>query len=226
MQLVIRRYRPSDKDEVCTLFSIGIKEHIRPCFHNAMTSPLYLAVTLALCVTGYLLGSVLGAVVLPGLWVGLVYYCCHELYAIFVKETLQRDMQDIPGNYLSRPDDCFWVAEAEVDGRAQIMGMVALVAKQSGEERHGELFRMIISPSCRRMGLGLRMAQTVMDFCKDRGFSKVVLETSSTQTAAVALYKKLGFSHVLSRTQRQVPVVGSWIVKLAKVSVLRMEKHL
>nr|CBN80767.1 Probable N-acetyltransferase camello [Dicentrarchus labrax] len=223
MQLVIRQYRPSDKDTVRSLFSTGIKEHIRPCFHNAMSSPVYLAVTLTLCASGYLVGSVLGALVLPGVWVGLVYYCCHELYSSYVREKLQTDMQDIPGNYLSRPDDCFWVTEAEVDGRAEVMGMVAVVAKQSGEKSYGELFRMIISPSCRRMGLGVRMAQTVVDFCKERGFSEVVLETSSTQTAAVALYKKLGFSQVLSHTDTQAP---SWIVNLAKVTVLRMKKHL
>ncbi|XP_034726360.1 N-acetyltransferase family 8 member 3-like isoform X1 [Etheostoma cragini] len=223
MQLVIRRYRPSDKDAVLALFSISIREHIRPCFHNAMTSRLYLAITLALGVTGCLLGSVLGAVVLPGAWVGLVYFCCHELYASYGREKLRTDMQDIPGNYLSRPDDCFWVAEAEVDGRAQIVGMVAVVAKQSGKERHGELLRMVISPSCRRVGLGFRMTQTVIDFCKERGFSKVVLETSSPATAAVALYKKLGFSYVLSHSKTQAPV---WFVMLAKVSIFKMEKHL
>ncbi|XP_032369767.1 N-acetyltransferase family 8 member 3 isoform X2 [Etheostoma spectabile] len=223
MQLVIRRYHPSDKDPVLALFRIGILEHIGPCFHNTMTSPLYLTITLALGVTGYLLGSVLGAVVLPGAWVGLVFYCCHEQYAIYVREKLRTDMQDIPGNYLSRPDDCFWVAEAEVDGRAQIVGMVAVVAKQSGKERHGELFRMVISPLCRRVGLGFRMAQTVIDFCKERGFSKVVLKTTSVQTAAVALYKKLGFIYVFSHTETQAPL---WIVTLAKVTVLQLEKHL
>ncbi|XP_034726362.1 N-acetyltransferase 8-like isoform X3 [Etheostoma cragini] len=223
MKLVIRRYRPSDKDPVLALFRVGILEHIGPCFHNAMTSRLYLAITLALGVTGCLLGSVLGAVVLPGAWVGLVYFCCHEHYASYVREKLRTDMQDIPGNYLSRPDDCFWVAEAEVDGRAQIVGMVAVVAKQSGKERHGELFRMIISPACRRVGLGFRMTQTVIDFCKERGFSKVVLRTTSVQTAAVALYKKLGFSYVFSHTETQAPL---WIVTLAKVTVLQLEKHL
>ncbi|XP_023269800.1 probable N-acetyltransferase camello isoform X1 [Seriola lalandi dorsalis] len=223
MKLEIRRYRPSDKDTVFTLFSIGIKEHIRPCFHKAMTSPLYLAITLALCVAGYLLSSVLGAVVLPAVWVGFVYYCSYKLYADYVRERLRTDMQDIPGNYLSRPDDCFWVVEAEVDGRVQIMGMVAVMAKQSGKEKYGELFRMIISPLCRRMGLGFRMAQIVVDFCKERGFSKVVLETSSTQTAAVALYEKLGFCHILSHTKTEAPL---WVVTLAKVTVLRMEKKL
>ncbi|CAK6952761.1 N-acetyltransferase 8-like 2 isoform X2 [Scomber scombrus] len=223
MQLLIRRYRPSDKDTVLRLFSTGIQEHIGPCFHNAMTSPDYLTITLALCSAGYLLGSVLWAVVLPGVWVGLVYYCCHELYASYVRGRLRTDMQDIPGNYLSRPDDCFWVAEAEVDGRSQIVGIVAVVARQSGKEKYGELFRMIISPLCRRAGLGYRMTQTVVDFCKERGFSKVVLETSSTQTAAVALYKKLGFSHVLSHTKTEAPL---WMITLTKVTVLKMEKHL
>ena len=224
MQTVIRRYRPSDKDTVLYLFSTCTKEHIRPCFRIAMTSPLYLAITLALCAAGYLLGSVLGAVVLPGVWAGLIYYSCHNIYTAYVDDKLQTDMQDIPGNFLSRPDDCFWVAEAEVDGRAQIMGMVAVVAKQSGKEKHGELFRMIISPSYRRMGLGLRLTQTVIDFCKERGFSEVVLETSSTQTPAVALYKKLGFSHVLRHTNASHTT--SWTVTLSRVTILRMKKQL
>ncbi|XP_008300200.1 N-acetyltransferase 8-like 2 [Stegastes partitus] len=223
MQLVIRQYRPSDKDTVRTLFSISIREHIGPCFRNAMTSPLYIAITLALCVAGYLLGSVFGAVLLPAVWVGLIYYCSYELYDSYVRERLRTDMQDIVGNYLSRPDDCYWVAEAEVDGSVQVLGMVAVAAKHNGKEEYGELFRMIISPECRRLGLGRRLTQTVVDFCKERGFSKVVLETSTTQTPAVALYEKLGFSHVLSHTNGGVP---SWVVSLAKVRVLRMEKRL
>ncbi|XP_049419612.1 probable N-acetyltransferase camello isoform X6 [Epinephelus fuscoguttatus] len=223
MQVLIRPYRPSDKDAVLTLFSSGILEHIHPCFYNAIISPLYITITLALCVPGYLLDSMLGAVVLPGAWVGLIYYCCHELYAGLVREKLQTDMQDIPGNFMSRPDDCFWVVEAEVDGRVQIMGTVAVVAKQSGKERHGELFRMTISPSYRRLGLGSKMTQTVMDFCKERGFSKVVLETSSPATAAVALYEKLGFRHVPSQMGTQLSV---WMSTLARVTVVAMEKHL
>uniref|UniRef100_A0A3P9B5N4 N-acetyltransferase 8-like 2 n=1 Tax=Maylandia zebra TaxID=106582 RepID=A0A3P9B5N4_9CICH len=121
--LVIRRYRPADKDTVLTLFSTGILEHIRPCFYNAMTSPLYLTITPTLCAVGYLLGSVFGAVLFPAAWVGLIYYCCHEVYASFVRVRLRNDMQDIPGNFLSRPDDCFWVAEAEVGARAQVVGL-------------------------------------------------------------------------------------------------------
>lgn len=221
MQLVIRKYRPSDKDAVCTLFTISILEHIRPSFYNAMTSPLYLAITLILSAAGYFLGSVFGALLLPGVWVGLIYYCCHTVYSSYVQDKLKTDMQDIPGYYLSRPDCGFWVAEAEVNGRPQITGMVAVLAKNCGKERQGEMFRMVISPSCRRMGLGIRMVQNVIDFCKERGFSELVLETSSTQTAAVALYKKLGFSLILDKNY-----VPTWVMMFSRVTLLGMKKCL
>ncbi|KAM4613730.1 N-acetyltransferase 8-like 2 [Polymixia lowei] len=223
MELVVRQYRSSDKNAVRSLFSDGIQEHIGPCFYNAISSPLYVCITLGLWALGYLLGSLLGALVLSGGWVGLIYYCCHELYASFVREKLMTDMQDIPGAYLTRPDDCFFVAEAQVCGRSQVVGIVAVVAKQNGVERYGELFRMIISSSCRRAGLGSRLAQTVVDFCKEHGFSRVVLETSSIQTAAVALYKKIGFTHVLSHTNTHVP---DWMTKLTRATILKMEKHI
>ncbi|KAL3978682.1 hypothetical protein ACER0C_019744 [Sarotherodon galilaeus] len=223
MQLVIRRYRPADKDTVLTLFSTGTLEHIRPCFYNVMTSRLYLAITPTLCVVGYLLGSVFGAVLFPAAWVGFIYYCCHEVYTSYVRDKLRTDMQDIPGNFLSRPDDCFWVAEARVGARAQVVGMVAVVAKHSGTEKYGEMFRMIISPQYRRMGLGLRLTQTAVDFCKEQGFSKVVLETTSTQLAAVALYSKVGFNHVQSNVRSQAVF---WVFSLARVTMKRMEKYL
>ncbi|KAI4826599.1 hypothetical protein KUCAC02_030042 [Chaenocephalus aceratus] len=73
------------------------------------------------------------------------------------------------------------------------------------------------------MGLGFKLAQTVVDFCKERGFSKVVLETSSIQTAAVSLYEKLGFRYVRSHTNTYS---HDWVGALAKLSVLVMEKHL
>ncbi|XP_056886477.1 probable N-acetyltransferase CML5 [Takifugu flavidus] len=223
MQLLIRKYEPSDKDAACRLFRTGILEHIHPCFHNAMTTPLYIFITVALSAAGILLGSVLGALVLPGIWVGLIYYSCHRLYSSFVLAKLQTDMRDISRSYLSRPGDCFWVAEAQIDGMSQIVGIVAVVAKQSAGKQQGELFRMIISPLCRRMGLGARLTQTVIDFCKEHGFSEVVLETSTTQAAAVALYKKLGFHIVLTHTETEAPF---WIVMLTKVKILKMKKYL
>ncbi|XP_010878983.2 N-acetyltransferase family 8 member 3 [Esox lucius] len=227
MHLVVRRYRPSDKESVLALFREGILEHINPSFYRAVSDPLHVGISLLLSLAGCLLGGLTApwALLLPGAWVGLIYYCCWELYAAFVRERLRTDMQDIPGCYLTSPNNCFWVAEAEVNGRVEILGMGAIVAKkvEGGREGEmcGELFRMIVSPRCRRMGLGSRITQTIVDFCKERGFSKVVLETSSTQVSAVALYKKMGFIPVLSHTKTYSP---EWMTLLSRVTILKMEK--
>ncbi|XP_030230922.1 N-acetyltransferase family 8 member 7 [Gadus morhua] len=221
MQLRIRNYQDPDKETVRSLFSQGIQEHIGPSFKNAMSSPLYLCFSLGLGVTGYLLASGLGALVLVSGWAGLVYYCCHKLYADYVRGRLQADMQDIQASYMAQPDDCFWVAETVATGK--VVGMVAVVAKKNGAERYGELFRMIISSATRRTGLGSRMTQAVLDFCKQRGMSKVILETSSTQTAAIALYQKLGFKHVRSYTKTHV---ANWMMKITRVTIVVMEKSI
>ncbi|XP_015249591.1 PREDICTED: probable N-acetyltransferase CML3 [Cyprinodon variegatus] len=223
MQPVIRRYRPSDKDTVRSLFSAGLMEHISPCFQNAMTSPLCFTITLSIGLVSYLLGSLIIALLLLAAWVIFIYCCCHHVYAGYITKRLQTDMQDIVGNYLSGPDDCFWVAEAEVDGAAQVIGMVAVKCITNGNEKYGEMFRMSISPKCRGMGLGRRMTQIVIDFCKERGFSKVLLETSSTQVAAVTLYKKLGFKVFFSHKDAHIP---SCLLSLVQVEILKMEKKL
>ncbi|CAN9511893.1 unnamed protein product [Ophioblennius macclurei] len=221
MALVIRRYRPSDKDTVLTLFAACTREHIRPCFINAMRTRCHCSIILALSMAGYVLGSAFGAVLLPAAWACFVYYGCHSIYDGYVRLKLNSDMADIVGSFLSRPVDCFWVAE--VEGRSQVVGMVAVVAKQDGKDQRGELFRMIIDPEFRRMGLGRRLAETVLTFCAERGFTKVVLETSSTQKPAVALYKKLGFRLIREGTQGGLP---TWIALLAQITILRMEKDL
>ncbi|XP_028854971.1 probable N-acetyltransferase CML1 [Denticeps clupeoides] len=190
MHAVIRRYRSSDRDPVRRLFVDVHHEHIKPAFTRAMSMPLHITATVLLAGVGYA-----AALLAPAAWVGMVYCCCREYYAGYVREKLQTDMKDIQKSFLSSPDSCFWVAEARVNGRSEVMGMVAVEAKrEAGGERCGELFRMNVSPAARRTGLGSRLTQTAIDFCKERGFSKVVLQTSSTQEAAVALYRKTGFT--------------------------------
>lgn len=218
MQLAIRRYQDRDKETVRSLFASGIEEHAWPSFKNAMRSPLYLSFTVGLGITGYLLASGLGALLLISGWVGLVYYCCHELFTRFVRDRLRTDMQDIAANYMAQPDDCFWVAEAASEQK--VVGMVALLARRNRAERYGELFRMIISPAMRRTGLGSRMTQTAVNFCKQRGMSKVTLETTSNQTAAIALYQKMGFKHVCSHTRVCIP---QWMMKITRTRVVVME---
>ncbi|XP_072539455.1 N-acetyltransferase 8-like 2, partial [Salminus brasiliensis] len=227
VHIVIRKFQPSDHEAVRALFRDGLQEHINPSFAHAISQPFNITLTLCCFAVGYLLGgeSVSLALLAGGSWIGLVYISCYKLYAGFVRIRLRTDMQDIPRFYLSNPDSCFWVAEAEVSGRPQVVGMVAVEAKKlpDSKKKYGELFRMIVSSTARQMGLGLRLGQTAEDFCKERGFSKIVLDTSSTQTAAVALYMKMGFKLVQIHEQAET---SWWFLRLARVTILKMEKIL
>ncbi|XP_056606874.1 N-acetyltransferase family 8 member 3-like [Triplophysa dalaica] len=224
MQILIRRYEPSDKEAVLTIYRDAIEEHINPTFMFAMTQPLYITISLFIYIGSYVMSgqSVILALISGGAWVGLIYFCCYEFYSGYVRERLQTDMKDISGHFLSHPDNCFWVAEAEMDGRPQILGMVAVESKNDGDgKKYGELLRMNVSSSCRRIGLAKRLAKTVEDFCRERGFWKIILSTSSTQRAAEALYYKMGFKLTLVNTQSECP---QWMVWMTRAKILYMEK--
>ncbi|XP_052456306.1 probable N-acetyltransferase camello [Carassius gibelio] len=225
MHAVIRRYQPSDRETVETVFREGLMEHINPAFIYAMTRPLYITVSLFFYIGAYVMGgqSVVLALVSGGAWIGLVYFCCFEFYTGYVRARLNTDMRDVPGYYLSNPDNCFWVAEAEIHGRPQVLGMVAVEGKSEKGQKYGELYRMVVSSSCRRSGLGLQLAKTAEDFCRERRFTKIKLSTTSTQKAAVALYFRLGFKLVLVHTQSESP---KWMIWMTRATFLNMEKNI
>ncbi|KAK2889639.1 hypothetical protein Q8A67_015014 [Cirrhinus molitorella] len=228
VHIVIRRYQPSDREAVKTIFRDGLMEHINPAFMYAMTRPLHITVSLCFYIGGYVMSgqSVVLALVSGGAYIGFVCFCCYEFYAGYIRERLNTDMQDIPGYYLNNPDNCFWVAEAEMDGRPQVLGMVAVEGKNDPGckgKKYGELYRMTVSSTCRRSGLGLRLAKTAEDFCKERHFSKIELSTTSPQKAGVALYLRLGFKLILVHTQFETP---KWMIWMTRATILVMEKNI
>ncbi|XP_060774422.1 N-acetyltransferase 8-like 2 [Neoarius graeffei] len=228
VHVVIRRFQPSDFEAVKTIFQDGAQEHIIPLFTSAISQPLHITLTLCCCIVGYILsGESFGLALLAGAsWIGLLFYCCYEFFMGYVRLKLCTDMRDITGFYIKNPDNCFWVAEAEVNGRSQIVGMVAVEGKKIPNrhgQKYGALFRMYVSSKCRNIGLGSRLGKVAVDFCRERGYSKVVLETSSVQRAAIALYIKMGFTLMETSTHDEVPW---WIIRLSRVTILKMEKVL
>ncbi|XP_073727075.1 probable N-acetyltransferase camello [Misgurnus anguillicaudatus] len=223
MHILVRRYEPSDQEAIEMIYRDATEEHINPTFLHAMTQPLHITISLFFCIGAYLLGgSVILAIISGGAWVGLVYFCCYEFYTSYVRERLRTDMKDIPGHYLSNPDNCFWVAEAEMDSKRQILGFAAVEAIDDGDgKRYGELLRMSVLSTCRCAGLGRQLTKTAEDFCKERGFTKIILSTSLTQRAAVAFYYKIGYKLVLVNTQSERP---KWLVWMSRLKILYMEK--
>lgn len=228
MHEVIRKFQPSDYEAVKRIFRDGIQEHIIPSFIYAISQPLHITLTLCFSIAGYILSgeSVALALLAGASWIGLLFYCCYEFYAEYVRLKLRTDMWDITSFYIRNPDNCFWVVEAEVNGRPLVVGMVAIEGKilpNSDGKKYGELFRMIVSSKCRQTGVGSRLWKVAEAFCKERGYSKVVLHTSSVQRAAISLYLKMGFTLVETHTQSETPW---WIITLIRVLILKMEKVL
>ncbi|XP_063749326.1 probable N-acetyltransferase camello isoform X2 [Eleginops maclovinus] len=231
-----------------SLFHDGVIEHVYPAFFKAMSHPDHVGVALSICMAGYVLGgsSYFQALFFGSAWAGLLYYCCHEIYHGYLTRRLSTDMADIQANYLGNPDSGFWVAEVDVDSQPKVVGIVAVKGERRVEEEErfddwnggamgagsefvqdagdgsfGELSHMVVVFPWRRKNLGSQLLRKALDFCKEQGYGRLVLDGSSPQTAAIALYQKLGFVQTSSHSNTHA---NRWISKLARINVMRMEK--
>ena len=91
---------------------------------------------------------------------------------------------------------CFWVAESIDDNNTQqqqkIVGTTA-VRNLKQFESTCELKRMYVLNEFRRLGLGQKLLDIAIDFARNVGYSRMVLDSSKTLCAARALYLKKGF---------------------------------
>uniref|UniRef100_A0A3Q1JQG2 N-acetyltransferase domain-containing protein n=1 Tax=Anabas testudineus TaxID=64144 RepID=A0A3Q1JQG2_ANATE len=220
----IREYRPSDRPEVISLFHDGIFEHVYPAFFKAMRHQDHVGIALSISMAGYVLGgsSYFQAILFLSAWAGLIYYCCNEIYEGYMIRRMSTDMADIEANYLENPDNGFWVAETNVNGRSKVVGMVAF-AQDAGDGSYGEMSHAIVTFPWRRKNLGSQLTQKALDFCKEQGCTRLVVDVSSPQTAAIALYQKLGFLQTASHSNTHA---NCWFSRLARINMMRMEKFI
>lgn len=229
------------------LFHDGVFEHVYPAFFKAMGHTDHIGIALSISVAGYVLGgsSYFQALLFGSAWAGLIYYCCHDIYEGYMARRQSTDMADIQANYLDNPDNGFWVAEADVNGQSKVVGMVAVIGKRveeegerfedwngvtgggsepaqdAGDGSYAEMCHMVVAFPWRRKNLGSQMTRKALDFCKERGLSRLVLDVSSPQTAAVSLCQKLGFVQTASHRNTHANRLFSI---LARINVMRMEK--
>ena len=91
--------------------------------------------------------------------------------------------------------DRLWVAER--DGR--IIGSVAIVA---ASPQTAQLRWFLVDPNERGAGLGKRLLDEAVTFCKGCGYGAVILWTVSALAAAAHLYRRAGFEKVEERPGR------------------------
>jgi ribosomal protein S18 acetylase RimI-like enzyme len=89
--------------------------------------------------------------------------------------------------------DCLWVAE--LDG--EIVGSIAIVGQPDGIAR---LRWFLVHPRARGYGLGRKLLDRALAFCRERGFNAVFLWTLDNLDAAIHLYRSAGFRPTEEKT--------------------------
>ncbi len=101
------------------------------------------------------------------------------------------DLHTIEETYLSESSN-FWVIEAPD-------GLVAMAAISRVDAKTGCLRRMRVTEAWRRRGLAQALLDTAVEFCRESGYERVILDTTEQQAAAHFLYEGYGFSRTGER---------------------------
>ena len=95
-----------------------------------------------------------------------------------------------------------------VDGR--LVGQADVHAGRPPKETHVGTLGIAIREGYRDIGLGRALIDRCLEWMRDRQFRKASLEVFSTNTRAIALYKKLGFI-IEGVRPRQYRIRGEWV---------------
>ena len=96
---------------------------------------------------------------------------------------LNRDLDDISASYAH---GLFVVALCD----GQLVGTGALVPESA---ESGRIVRMAVAPTMQRQGVGRQILRVLCDAARQRGYRRLVLETTADWRDAAAFYTRCGF---------------------------------
>jgi len=86
----------------------------------------------------------------------------------------------------------FWVSEYQ----GRVIGMVGV---QNHADNVAEIRRLRVHPDFRRRGVGTQLMQQAVEFCRDLGYLKVILDTRVEREPAIKMFENFGFQHARTR---------------------------
>ncbi len=113
--------------------------------------------------------------------------------AYFDLDAFEIELAGLPGKY-GPPDGELLIAE--VSGR-----IVGVVASRRIDDDACEMKRMFVETSAHGQGVGRALANELIDRARAAGYASMLLDTSKGQTAAIALYRSLGFVEIPPYTE-------------------------
>ncbi|KAH8811964.1 acetyltransferase [Xylogone sp. PMI_703] len=107
-------------------------------------------------------------------------------------QNFAEEMSSMPGRYSPSAGGALLLAR---DPLGSAIGCVALrlLPSTQKDERICEMKRLYCAPSSRGLGLGRALVDRIIDCAIKEGYKEMRLDTLSSMTGAIALYKKLGF---------------------------------
>ncbi|MFW9877449.1 MAG: GNAT family N-acetyltransferase, partial [Candidatus Thorarchaeota archaeon] len=114
---------------------------------------------------------------------GVIYaneYQLDETFEAYVAKYMARFIE----NY-DPTKDKLWIVESETD----IIGSIAIVKIN---DKTAQIRWLLVEPYMRNKGIGTKLMHEALNFCKNRGYQKVILGTFSDLLGARRLYEKNG----------------------------------
>ena len=85
-----------------------------------------------------------------------------------------------------------------------------------------EMCKLHLCPNLKGQGLGKKLALALIEFAKEKNYTKINLHVTKTQTSAIGLYKKLGFYQYKASSIYKMEHEG----KKLKFNTLYMERDI
>lgn len=116
----------------------------------------------------------------------------HEEFGFKYDPVLDADLEDPNTAYVEDGGVFYLFVENH-----KLLGTVAV---RKVDPETAEIKRMYVAKDRRGSGLGARLLDKALAFCKESGFKRVVLDTHAAQADAQALYKSRGFEVTHEKT--------------------------
>jgi GNAT superfamily N-acetyltransferase len=114
-----------------------------------------------------------------------------ELFETYIQTSIDAEMSRLRDVFSATRRNAFWVVETD----GAIIGMFGI---ESRGEDSTELRRMYLDRRHRGHGIAQRMLKCAEARARELGFAKLILSTAEVQQAAIAFYRKSGYTLVRS----------------------------
>ncbi len=127
--------------------------------------------------------------------------------ALIIRQVLEEFNANKPGTvyYDETTDNLFQLFKkpytiyyvATIDN--EIIGGCGIYTTDGLPDNYCELVKLYLLPHARKHGIGKMLMNKCFDFAKEKGFTNMYLESMPELTAALIMYKKLGFVIIQKR---------------------------